>query len=357
MREETRKQRQSEAVSRQQGISQEPRDRQNHRELTPQQRRRLQQLRREKKRRRRRALLLRFAATAMVLILLVVCLPPTVRWGYEKALGVYRYLFAEKDGVDDAQQVGGDMLQQGADSAAKGDLRLTFGGVEREVMGILQTRYAGEDRTEDILDHPERYPNELLTLLSKRPETLDFVRQYPEKKDEPISVDLKGEINKGTIPRLYQWDQRWGYGIYGDNLIALAGCGPTCLSMVLLGLTGDSQWDPAEVAAFSQEQGYVSEAGTAWDLMTVGAKALGLTSQELPLDEGRMIRELEAGHPIICSMRPGDFTDTGHFIVLVDYQNDVFVVHDPNSIDNSDKTWNYEEIRGQIRNLWAFSLK
>lgn len=322
-------------------------------EMTPQERRRLQRLRQEKRRRRRRALLCRFAVIAVGLTILVCCLPPLVRWGYDKALDLYQILVPDENGNDSSQQVGGSVMT--GDEAA--GIRLTFGSVDPQVMEVLEDRYAEEDQAAKLFTHTKQYPDELLTLLSKRPETLEFVLGYPKEKNKPVEVDLRGEIKKGIIPRLYQWDPRWGYGIYGDNLMALAGCGPTCLSMVLLGLTGDSQWHPYQVATFSQEHGYVSQAGTSWELMSVGAGELGLHCQELPLDENRMIRELKDGHPIICSMRPGDFTDTGHFIVLVDYKNGGFVVNDPNSIGNSDKIWNYEEIRGQIRNLWAFSLK
>ena len=52
-------------------------------------------------------------------------------------------------------------------------------------------------------------------------------------------------------------------------------------------------------------------------------------------------------------MGPGDFTTTGHFIVLVGYENGKIKVNDPNSIKNSEKEWTYEQIKDQIRNLWA----
>ena len=30
-----------------------------------------------------------------------------------------------------------------------------------------------------------------------------------------------------------------------------------------------------------------------------------------------------------------------------------FIVNDPNSPENSEKLWSYEQIQGQIRNLWV----
>ena len=62
---------------------------------------------------------------------------------------------------------------------------------------------------------------------------------------------------------------------------------------------------------------------------------------------------LEAGKPIICAMREGDFTTTGHYIVLRGVKDGEFQVNDPNSVVNSEKLWSYEQIEGQIRNLWV----
>ena len=72
-----------------------------------------------------------------------------------------------------------------------------------------------------------------------------------------------------------------------------------------------------------------------------------------PLDENRIRTNLEAGVPVICVMGPGDFTTSGHFIVLTGLDDGKFRVNDPNSIANSEKLWSYEQIAGQIKNLWA----
>lgn len=215
--------------------------------------------------------------------------------------------------------------------------------------------YGKDPRAEDILSHPDHYPDDLLLLLQKRPETLDFVRDYPEKKNQKVTVDIRDELTGGEIPVFYQWDERWGYDRYGDNIVGLAGCGPTCLSMVAAGLLGDASLHPGAVAVFSVENGYRTESGTSWDLMTLGAEKLGLTGEVLSLDENRMAQALAEGRPIICSMRPGDFTDTGYFIVLVGYENGEFQIHDPNSVENTAMRWSYDRIKGQIKNLWAFS--
>ena len=151
-----------------------------------------------------------------------------------------------------------------------------------------------------------------------------------------------------------QWDQRWGYEIYGSDVIGITGCGPTCLAMVGYHLTGERIFDPRIVAEFAQENGYyVAGSGSSWTLISEGGPRLGLTVTELPLDQGRMERALEEGNPIILAMGPGDFTTSGHYIVLTGLVDGKFAVNDPNSVINSGKLWSYEEISGQIRNIWA----
>ena len=223
-----------------------------------------------------------------------------------------------------------------------------------EVLQKLEAAARDNADIRDILDHREDYPDSLLELLSKNEEAIQFVLDYPDHKDD-TPPDTIGDVTWGEIPLLLQWDERWGYTTYGTDFLAVTGCGPTCLAMVAAGLTGDNTLTPNRVASFAQDNGYyVDGAGSAWSLMTEGCLHYGLWSQELPLDENRMRSELEAGNPIICSMLPGDFTEKGHFIVLVGVEDDLFRVNDPNSQVRSDQLWSYERLSTQIGNLWAF---
>ncbi|MBQ8935098.1 MAG: C39 family peptidase [Oscillospiraceae bacterium] len=207
----------------------------------------------------------------------------------------------------------------------------------------------------DILNSSE-IPERLLQMAETYPETLDFVKQYPELHDQHPEIDLTAEAESDTVPLLLQWDTRWGYESYGDGLIGYTGCGPTCLSMVALYLTGDPDDSPLAVAQYADENGYyVDGSGTAWSFMSQGAAHFGLSATEFPLSESAMKSALDAGEPIICVVGPGDFTPSGHFIVLTGYTSEGFTVNDPNSIIRSGQAWSFERLKGQIRNLWAYS--
>lgn len=210
-----------------------------------------------------------------------------------------------------------------------------------------------------ILEQIRQYPERMLEAFVNNQELDEYLLNYPGSEDTGVykrSIDISEDYEKGDIPLFLQWDQRWGYAPYAGGMIGLDGCGPTCLSMVLVGLTGNTDMTPAKVAQYSQENGYANEnVGTSWDLMTEGAKNLGLRAKVLSLDEAVIRNQLGKGNLIICSMRPGDFTTTGHFIVLTGYRDGKISVHDPNSRIRSEKQWTYEEIRYQIKNLWGFS--
>lgn len=197
-------------------------------------------------------------------------------------------------------------------------------------------------------------PEEIVELLTKNEETIEFVEHYSEKKDLP-SADTVGEVTKGVIPHLLQWDERWGYAAYGTSTVAVSGCGPTCMSMVLTGLTGDASITPAKVAAYGMENGYIDDTNdTVWLFMEQASLNWGVSCFEINNSENVVAAELASGHPVICSMGPGDFTSNGHFIVLTDYDDGNVRVLDPFSRENSEKMWSYEEIVDQFQAMWAY---
>lgn len=198
------------------------------------------------------------------------------------------------------------------------------------------------------------YPTSLIALLDRNPETEQFVLEYPIYKDKQPEVDLSAYKNCEEVPLFLQWDPQWGYIVYGSDVAGLTGCGPVCLSMVAWYLTEDEAYSPDKMLRFALDNGYYSPGnGSSWTLISEGGVKLGFDVTELPLDENRMLKNLEVGNPIICAMGPGDFTSSGHYIVLTGTQDGLFRVNDPNSRANSEKLWSYAQIQGQIRNIWA----
>lgn len=208
----------------------------------------------------------------------------------------------------------------------------------------------------DVYNNITSYPEELLAALCNNPDMIDFVNGYLSA-DGSVSGELGGdEVSDDEIPLFIQWDSRWGYVSYGDDNIALSGCAPTCLAMVIVGITGNDKITPATVAQFATENNYyLKGTGTKWTIMTEGCLQFGVKGRTVGLSKTRIFAELEKGHPIICSMRPGDFTTLGHFVVLAGVRDGKIIVNDPNSRVRSSKLWDYEDLSGQIKNLWSFT--
>ncbi len=207
---------------------------------------------------------------------------------------------------------------------------------------------------QEIYDNMEKYPNNLLAALGNNPDMIDYVKGYPTA-EHTVNEGLTSEELQKKFPLFIQWDKRWGYADYGDDTIALSGCAPTCISMVAVALTKNAQATPDKVADYAHQNGYYQpNVGTTWNMMTQGAKAFGIQGTEISLNKNKIFNELENGNPIICSMRAGDFTAAGHFIVLVGVKNGKLMVNDPNSTIRSDMQWEYEDIEKQIKNLWVF---
>ena len=197
-------------------------------------------------------------------------------------------------------------------------------------------------------------PDELLELLEKNEETYDFVKNYANReKYMGKTIDLSKDYKEGTVPLLMQWDKRWGYDLYGDSMIGLAGCGPTCMTMAYLYFTGDTTMNPKKMAEYAQSAGYHSSEGTSWLFWTEGASSLGLYGKALSLDEAVMKSVLDNNGLIVCSMSPGDFTDGGHYILVRGYDENGFFVNDPNRKSNSQKQWDFDTLQKQMKNLWS----
>ena len=212
---------------------------------------------------------------------------------------------------------------------------------------------------EEIYEEREDYPVRLLASLCNNPELHEYAEDYPAYQNGDTSVAekkaLTREEKEQKYPLFLQWDKRWGYEAYGDFNIALSGCGPTTLAMAAVALTDNHSITPDVVAEYSMESGfYVEGTGTAWSLMTDGCEKFGLKAEEIALDEYVMKNQLDDGNVIICSMRAGDFTSVGHFVMIYGYNEDGFFINDANCIYRSNKIWSYNELKNQIRILWAF---
>lgn len=224
---------------------------------------------------------------------------------------------------------------------------------------IARLRALAEKRDEyaDGLDfmirHIGIYSQEAVNTVLLSPEKLDFVLLEPFVPPDDSGTYAEIKVKKGEIPFLLQYDSRWAFHRYGSSVMGYTACGPTCLSMVAIGLTGNAGYTPAYVSDLAEQSGYyVSGAGTAWSLFTGGASMFGLNGQAVSVDKQTMQECLKKGGALIASMLPGDFTNVGHFIVIHDYDAGGFDIYDPSSVERSRQNWTFSDLQPQIAQLW-----
>lgn len=165
----------------------------------------------------------------------------------------------------------------------------------------------------------------------------------------------RSQWSAGTMPHIYQIDPAWSELPYAGGTIRQNGCGPTCLTMVYIFKTGRTDMTPADMCALSEAGNYAPTGATEWSFMTSGAWQLGLNGTQLYNDRDSMAQALRSGAPVIAAVRPGTFTNVGHYIVLYGIDDaDQIGVYDPNSPSRSARRWGVVEVLNEIEAMWAY---
>ena len=207
-----------------------------------------------------------------------------------------------------------------------------------------------------VLLHAKGCPDDIIQVVKAHPSTFWNALHFSETEVSETSIDISEEVVREDVPNFQQWDKRWGYGLYGSGHLAANGCGPTCLSMIYCSRTNDLEWNPLRMAEWSNQNGYyVDGVGTEWKLMDEGAQKLGLSVQKVTPSEDEIVSALYQGKAIICIMGRGNFTSSGHYIVLSGITDKGrVIVNDPNSHWRSFRKWDAGTIASQAQQMWIY---
>ena len=291
-------------------------------------------------------------AIAVVAVVLVIALVAGVRGCM--AAGEAAPVPDEADQAPVQQQAPRDPIDEGELKAVLGD----------ELAARLVQAAETSDDAVWIAAHPDAYAVDgaavqykLLKLAATEPEALPFVRTFPDAYPAESALGTDDPAS-GQVPRLYQWDARWGSTVYSSTAFALTGCCPTSLAMVYQGLTGKGDLTPYDMGRRASEGGYETQFdGTDAAFLVNEAASLGLSCAALAADADSVRAALEGGAVLICNVGPGDFTDNGHFLVITGIDDEGnLAINDPYSAERSGRTWNVDTVLGQTKALWAYRL-
>lgn len=165
--------------------------------------------------------------------------------------------------------------------------------------------------------------------------------------------------SKGAIDVIYymQSDARWANAYYGGtDTMEVYACGPTSMSIVVSSLT-DIKIDPVQMANWANQNGYwYPKSGSLHSFIPDAAKAFGLNSEGVentPEAIQKISTALQEGKLVVALMGKGQFTRSGHFIVLRGITSEgKILVADPASKERTNQEWDVNTIVKEAK-AWA----
>ena len=232
--------------------------------------------------------------------------------------------------------------------------------IERDVFEQLQAAKSPKSnsyyRLIKLIPSMEEEAQNYVDFVLREPKSrIGFALEF-KNRDKYMTPVLHHGVSLDTVPSLLQWDTKWGFMEYGDMSLCFNGCAPTCLSMVFSYLNQDDTITPTTIANLSEKNGtYVDGVGTSHALLDMAAQEYGIQVSGVPVDHSSLVSALKEGKICILSVNPGDFTSTGHFIVVYGMKDGKLLVRDPNSKIRTEKLWDVDRVVNQTRTIWAYS--
>lgn len=170
-----------------------------------------------------------------------------------------------------------------------------------------------------------------------------------------------------TQPVSYlQTDPRWkdiSYSAKGESTtIGASGCGPTAMAMVLATWAAPNV-TPETECAWALAHGYKApHQGTYYGYFTPAAARYGLTCTRVNgaslygnagSDHHRAVKAaVDRGDLVIACMGKGNWTRSGHYVLVWKIDGDVIYINDPASTRASRTRGSYPLFRQQVKYYW-----
>lgn len=171
-----------------------------------------------------------------------------------------------------------------------------------------------------------------------------------------------------TQPISYlQTDPRWGsldYSAKGEKTtIRASGCGPTAMAMVLA-TWADPSVTPETECAWALRHGYKAPhsgtyygyfvpAGARYGLKVRQINAVNIYGNSKSAHHETARKAIEAGHLVIACMGKGNWTSSGHYVLVWDIQGDTIYINDPASTKASRVRGDYAVFKRQVKYYWV----
>ena len=160
---------------------------------------------------------------------------------------------------------------------------------------------------------------------------------------------------------LMQTDSRWKRKMYSSvnnksQTIGSSGCGPSAVSMII-NEWFDPTYGPVEACAWSVANGYRHATnGTYWGLMKAIAVKYGCKfSQVYSGAEAKKWLDNNPGSLVVCIMGKGNWTKSGHFILMYKCDGTYVYINDPNSTKFTRQKNTFSLLKSECRCYFCFA--
>ena len=236
-----------------------------------------------------------------------------------------------------------------------------------EKWGILAELAETDERAKFIIENQELYPEEVIEYFYRNIGELDFVYNYAFHKDDYRSMSFtEEELNSEKVPKLYMFDNRWAYEKIDGMYIKDDGCVPVSLTMAYVWLTGNGDFDPVKISEIAENLDATAFwGGILYEKVEDICSELGLkvemyryrfdtdTEKKYHADIQTMKQILDNGHVLMAGMSGETFG--AHGLIISGYSGDLFTINDPESPENSDRLWSYDELEPEMTFMFDIS--
>ena len=171
-----------------------------------------------------------------------------------------------------------------------------------------------------------------------------------------------------TQPVSYlQTDPRWGsldYSAPGEKTtIAASGCGPTAMAMALA-TWADPSVNPKTECAWALAHGYKAPrqgtyygyfepAGARYGLRVTRLNYASLYGNATSAYHAQVKDALDRGELVIACMGPGNWTSSGHYVLVWKIEGDTIYINDPASTKAARTKGIWSLFRQQVKYYWT----
>lgn len=221
----------------------------------------------------------------------------------------------------------------------------------------------------DVLDRNETFAkiaksadkisdSRIIDLAINEPEAIDFVAGY--LKSDGSTESFGESVKQGEYPMLFTFDERWGYAPYADSIVGVTGSGPVALSIAVMGVTGNTKYDPATIAQSVAKASLDTGAtGMEDSFLTNHAADYGLAATSVEATSDGIYTPIAEEQPVVIKLKEnsGIGFSEAHWAVITGINADNSItLYDPTSTDACSHSWSLGAVSNRTDAAYSIAV-